>query len=87
MYVCLCMAVCLITAKPSKIKHPADLEDFLDTCRRMSPSQSLIAKVTPKRIFSLDIHPSNHTSPLVAVGDKYGYVAMWNVVSVMLLFL
>ena len=50
------------------------------TCKRMTITETMAAKVTPKRIFSLDIHSGNHSSPLLAAGDKWGYLGIWNVV-------
>ena len=70
----------------SSDKHKVDseevaLKDFVQSCFNMTIGETHIAKLTPKRIFSLDIHPANHGSPLLAVGDKYGHVGLWNMVS------
>ena len=46
----------------------------------MTIREETVARVTPKRIFSIAVHPSNCCSPLVAAGDKWGYVGLWNVV-------
>ena len=37
-----------------------------------------VCKVTPSRIFSMAVHPMTSTL-LVAAGDKWGAVGLWNV--------
>ncbi|KAF6041308.1 WDR76 [Bugula neritina] len=57
-----------------------DLVDFVNICSLMSINSNLVAKVTPHRIYSIDLHSSLHNSPLVAAGDKWGHVGLWNVI-------
>lgn len=64
-------------------EHTQTLGQFIeDTCEPMSISEQLVAKVTPSRIFSIDMHRSTDASPLIAAGDKWGYVGLWNVVCI-----
>ena len=37
-----------------------------------------VCKVTPNRIFSMSVHPMT-SSLLVAAGDKWGAIGLWNV--------
>ena len=57
------------------------LDEFVKECKQMTISDEHVCKVTPSRIFSLAIHPSGDQSPLIAAGDKNGFVGLWNVVS------
>ena len=56
------------------------LDEFVKECKQMTISDEHVCKVTPSRIFSLAIHPSGDQSPLIAAGDKNGFVGLWNVV-------
>ncbi|XP_067949159.1 WD repeat-containing protein 76-like [Watersipora subatra] len=69
-----------VTSGKSKIVKDNGLKNFVQTCKRMSISERSVAKVAPKRIFSLAIHPTSQRAPLLAVGDKWGHVAFWNVI-------
>lgn len=43
-------------------------------------SEENIRKVVKARVCSMAIHPSESTI-LVAAGDKWGHIGLWNVVS------
>ena len=43
-------------------------------------TQKRVAKVVPERTFSVAIHPTAE-KVLVATGDKWGHLGLWDVVS------
>lgn len=51
----------------------------------MTIQESFVAKVTPKRVCALAIHPSEQRF-LVAAGSTYGYIGIWDLVSECLVF-
>ena len=53
---------------------------FLQTLKL---SEKRVAKVVPDRIMALAVHPSP-ALPIVAVGDKWGRLGIWQVVRVFL---
>lgn len=59
---------------------PKSYADFLTCCKSMTINENRVAKVTPKRIFSIALHGAVDRSPLIAAGDKWGYIGLWNVV-------
>eukprot|EP00092_Neocalanus_flemingeri_P023695 GFUD01025698.1.p1 GENE.GFUD01025698.1~~GFUD01025698.1.p1 ORF type:complete len:645 (+),score=236.83 GFUD01025698.1:117-2051(+) len=70
---------CLSKATPRKstisFSNPTILKSSVSS---LSVQEDQVAKVVPGRIFSLSVHPAS--SPLVvAVGDKAGYVGLWDI--------
>lgn len=59
----------------SNNKENADLVEMLQT---LKVKDGGVAKVTPNRIYSVACHPSTtNSSPIVAAGDKGGFVGIW----------
>ncbi|XP_051896450.1 WD repeat-containing protein 76 [Pristis pectinata] len=63
-----------------KIKQADDLKTYKSSLKRMTIRENLVEKVTPKRVCSLAIHPSQQ-SFLVAAASTYGYVGLWDLSS------
>ncbi|XP_071104908.1 WD repeat-containing protein 76-like [Haliotis cracherodii] len=57
-----------------------DLKGFLKDFSKIRLTEDRVAKVVKDRIFSIAIHPSKD-KVLVAVGDKWGRVGFWDVMS------
>ncbi|NXM76837.1 WDR76 protein, partial [Serilophus lunatus] len=55
-----------------------DLERYQESLSSMVLSEENIRKVVKSRVCSMAIHPSESTI-LVAAGDKWGHVGLWNV--------
>ncbi|XP_054858773.1 WD repeat-containing protein 76 [Eublepharis macularius] len=54
-----------------------NLESYKGSLRNMVLREDAVAKVVETRIFSVAVHPSE-SSTLVAAGDKWGHVGLWN---------
>ncbi|XP_059809040.1 WD repeat-containing protein 76 isoform X1 [Hypanus sabinus] len=63
-----------------KVKQPEELKIYKSSLKRMMIQEHLVAKVTPKRVSALAIHPSEQRF-LVAAGSTYGYVGIWDLSS------
>ena len=50
----------------------------LAACEALSVADDDMAKLVPDRIYSMEVHPSP-TKLLVAAGDKWGRVGLWDV--------
>ncbi|XP_069480291.1 WD repeat-containing protein 76 isoform X2 [Ambystoma mexicanum] len=60
------------------LKQPlSNLKGYKSRLRSMTLGEEQVAKVTKNRIFSVAIHPSESRT-LVAAGDKWGQVGLWN---------
>jgi WD40 repeat protein len=57
-----------------------ELINFRRELSKLTLSPERIAKVVPQRIFSMAIHPTGNEL-LLAVGDKWGNLGLWNVLS------
>lgn len=66
------------TIKTPTNKTVKDLKSYEKSLKKMKLRAEDVAKVVPGRIFSVAIHPSERRT-LVASGDKYGNVGLWNV--------
>ncbi|XP_071424443.1 WD repeat-containing protein 76 [Pithys albifrons albifrons] len=55
-----------------------DMERYQESLSRMVLSQENVRKVVKSRVCSMAIHPSESTI-LVAAGDKWGHIGLWNV--------
>jgi len=69
---------CLIFVTDDKRDEPP-LPDFLSLYKNTCMTESTVCKVTPHRVFSLAWHPAD--SPLLAAGDKWGHIGLWDMVS------
>lgn len=63
-----------------KTKQPKELKTYMSSLKRMTIQESFVAKVTPKRVCALAIHPSEQRF-LVAAGSTYGYIGIWDLSS------
>ena len=64
---------------------PSCCRRYLNELYKLRLTDARICKVTKHRIFSVAVHPT--TSQLVvAAGDKWGGVGIWNIVSVYIMF-
>ncbi|XP_032905991.1 WD repeat-containing protein 76 [Amblyraja radiata] len=63
-----------------KTKQPKELKTYKSSLKRMTIQESFVAKVTPKRVCALAIHPSEQRF-LVAAGSTYGYIGIWDLSS------
>ncbi|KAM9817580.1 WD repeat-containing protein 76 [Neosynchiropus ocellatus] len=59
-------------------KQELDLKSYCSALKAMKISEERVAKVVTDRIFSVAVHQSC-SRPLVAAGDKWGRVGLWNV--------
>ncbi|NWU83253.1 WDR76 protein, partial [Onychorhynchus coronatus] len=59
-------------------RHTPDMERYQKSLSSMVLSEENIRKVVKSRVCSMAIHPSESTI-LVAAGDKWGHVGLWNV--------
>ncbi|KAM8876553.1 WD repeat-containing protein 76 isoform 3-T3 [Synchiropus picturatus] len=59
-------------------KQDLDLKSYVSALKAMKISEERVAKVVADRIFSVAVHQSC-SRPLVAAGDKWGRVGLWNV--------
>ncbi|NWT01890.1 WDR76 protein, partial [Mionectes macconnelli] len=59
-------------------RHTPDIERYQESLSSMVLSEENIRKVVKSRVCSVAIHPSESTI-LVAAGDKWGHVGLWNV--------
>ncbi|NWS14707.1 WDR76 protein, partial [Pachyramphus minor] len=59
-------------------RHTPDLERYQESLSNMVLSEENIRKVVKSRVCSMAIHPSESTI-LVAAGDKWGHIGLWNV--------
>ncbi|XP_040197414.1 WD repeat-containing protein 76 [Rana temporaria] len=66
------------TIKTPTNKTVKDLKSYEKSLKKMKLRAGDVAKVVPGRILSVAIHPSERRT-LVAAGDKYGNVGLWNV--------
>ena len=53
---------------------------YVEGLEKMTITEERVAKLVPKRIFGMAIHPSQERV-LVAAGGKWGELGMWDVVS------
>lgn len=60
------------------------LTSYCSALKNLRLTEEHVAKVVKDRIFSAAFHPSV-SSLLVAAGDKWGKVGLWNLVSFILL--
>ncbi|XP_072258627.1 WD repeat-containing protein 76 isoform X2 [Pyxicephalus adspersus] len=65
------------TVKTTSNTHVKALKSYENSLNKMKLRQEDVAKVVPGRISSVAIHPSRSRT-LVASGDKYGNVGLWN---------
>lgn len=63
---------------------PPSLASYCSALKNLKLTEERVAKVVKDRIFSAAFHPST-SSLLVAAGDKWGKVGLWNLVSFILL--
>ncbi|NWT62075.1 WDR76 protein, partial [Erythrocercus mccallii] len=61
-------------------KGTPDLKRYQESLSSMVLSEENVRKVVKARVCSMAIHPSQSTI-LVAAGDKWGHIGLWNVVS------
>ncbi|XP_040198129.1 WD repeat-containing protein 76-like [Rana temporaria] len=66
------------TIKTPTNKTVKDLKSYEKSLKEMKLRAGGVAKMVPERILSVAIHPSERRT-LVASGDKYGNVGLWNV--------
>ncbi|XP_075906897.1 WD repeat-containing protein 76 [Nelusetta ayraudi] len=59
------------------MKTEMPLKDYCSALKNMKLAEERVAKVVKDRIFSAAFHPSS-SSLLVAAGDKWGKVGLWN---------
>ncbi|XP_009071893.1 PREDICTED: WD repeat-containing protein 76, partial [Acanthisitta chloris] len=67
-------------ADDDAVKCTPDITRYRESLSSMVLSEENIRKVVKSRVCSMAIHPSESTI-LVAAGDKWGNVGLWNVVS------
>ncbi|XP_035992378.1 WD repeat-containing protein 76 isoform X1 [Fundulus heteroclitus] len=58
-------------------KRNVDLKEYIASLKNMKISEDCVAKVVKDRIFSVAFHPCS-SSLLMAAGDKWGKVGLWN---------
>ncbi|XP_038136731.1 WD repeat-containing protein 76 [Cyprinodon tularosa] len=63
--------------KKKKIKTNLDLKEYISALKGMKITEDNVAKVVKDRIFSAAFHPCS-SSLLMAAGDKWGKVGLWN---------
>ncbi|XP_032556466.1 WD repeat-containing protein 76 [Chiroxiphia lanceolata] len=59
-------------------RHTPDIERYQESLSSMVLSEENVKKVVKSRVCSMAIHPSESTI-LVAAGDKWGHLGLWNV--------
>jgi len=63
-----------------RMEFSCELIKFRRELSKLTLSPERIAKVVPQRIFSMAVHPTE-SELLLAVGDKWGNLGLWNVLS------
>jgi len=64
-------------SKPGKIKSSTSSKQFFQNLKNWTITADKVAKVTPNRIFSVAVHPSEHKI-LASAGGKWGGLGLWD---------